>query len=182
MAAHQASLSLGFSRQEHWSGLPFPSRIVRHKENKNHAQCHHSKMTALIVLYLLPFFFVSGYKCQSSTSRPDPFVDLQIYINNAINKHCSLNKSKTEVVFSIPFEDALIRYSVLINKQGFSGSSNGKESACNAGDPSLIPDLGRSLGEGNGIPHCSILAWRIHGQRSLVGYSPQGCKKLDTTE
>ena len=24
-AAHQASLSLGFSRQECWSGLPFPS-------------------------------------------------------------------------------------------------------------------------------------------------------------
>jgi len=25
MAAHHASPSLGFSRQEHWSGLPFPS-------------------------------------------------------------------------------------------------------------------------------------------------------------
>ena len=25
MAAHQAPLSLGFSRQEHWSGVPFPS-------------------------------------------------------------------------------------------------------------------------------------------------------------
>ena len=25
MAAHQVPLSLGFSRQEHWSGLPFPS-------------------------------------------------------------------------------------------------------------------------------------------------------------
>ena len=25
MAAHQACPSLGFSRQEHWSGLPFPS-------------------------------------------------------------------------------------------------------------------------------------------------------------
>ena len=24
-AAHQAPLSLGFSRQEHWCGLPFPS-------------------------------------------------------------------------------------------------------------------------------------------------------------
>ena len=24
-AAYQASLSMGFSRQEHWSGLPFPS-------------------------------------------------------------------------------------------------------------------------------------------------------------
>ena len=26
-AAHQAPLSLGFSRQEHWSGLPFPSPV-----------------------------------------------------------------------------------------------------------------------------------------------------------
>ena len=26
-AAHQAALSLGFSRQEHWSGLPFPSPL-----------------------------------------------------------------------------------------------------------------------------------------------------------
>ena len=30
--------------------------------------------------------------------------------------------------------------------------------------------------------HCSILAWRIHGQRSLVGYSPWGCKESDTTK
>ena len=30
--------------------------------------------------------------------------------------------------------------------------------------------------------HSSILAWRIHGQRSLVAYSPQGCKESDTTE
>ena len=27
MAAHQASPSLGFSRQEHWSGVPFPSPV-----------------------------------------------------------------------------------------------------------------------------------------------------------
>ena len=27
MAAYQVPLSLGFSRQEHWSGLPFPSPI-----------------------------------------------------------------------------------------------------------------------------------------------------------
>ena len=27
--------------------------------------------------------------------------------------------------------------------------------------------------------HSSILAWRSHGQRSLVGYSPGGCKELD---
>ena len=34
--------------------------------------------------------------------------------------------------------------------KGFSGSSDGKESACNAGDPGLIPGLGRSPREGNG--------------------------------
>ena len=33
-----------------------------------------------------------------------------------------------------------------------SGSSTGKESACNAGDPGLIPGLGRPPGEGKGYP------------------------------
>ena len=35
---------------------------------------------------------------------------------------------------------------------GFPGGSDGKESACNAGDLGLIPRLGRSPGEGNGNP------------------------------
>ena len=35
---------------------------------------------------------------------------------------------------------------------GFPGGSDGKESACNAGDPGSIPRLGRSSGEGNGNP------------------------------
>ena len=34
--------------------------------------------------------------------------------------------------------------------QGFSDSSVGKESVCNAGDPGSIPGLGRSPGEGIG--------------------------------
>ena len=36
--------------------------------------------------------------------------------------------------------------------RGFPGSSAGKESACNAGDPGLIPGSGRSTGEGIGYP------------------------------
>ena len=36
--------------------------------------------------------------------------------------------------------------------RAFPNSSVGKESACNAGDPSLIPELGRSPGEGIGYP------------------------------
>ena len=35
---------------------------------------------------------------------------------------------------------------------GFPDNSVGKESACNAGDPSLIPGSGRSTGEGIGYP------------------------------
>ena len=34
----------------------------------------------------------------------------------------------------------------------FPGSSDDKESACNAGDPGLIPGSGRSPGEGSGNP------------------------------
>ena len=37
-------------------------------------------------------------------------------------------------------------------KKGFPDSSVGKEPACNAGDPSSIPRLGRSAGEGIGYP------------------------------
>ena len=39
-----------------------------------------------------------------------------------------------------------------ISTMGFAGSSDSEESACNAGDPVLIPGLGRSPGEGNGKP------------------------------
>ena len=35
---------------------------------------------------------------------------------------------------------------------GFPGGSDGKESACNAGDLHLIPRSGRSPGEGHGNP------------------------------
>ena len=35
---------------------------------------------------------------------------------------------------------------------GFPGSSAGKESTCNAGDPGSIPGSGRSPGEGIGYP------------------------------
>ena len=43
---------------------------------------------------------------------------------------------------------------------GFPGGSDGKESACNAGDPGLIPGSGRTLEKGMAT-HSNILAWRI---------------------
>ena len=52
-----------------------------------------------------------------------------------------------------------------------------KESTSNAADSGSISGLGSSPGEGNGTLS-SILAWEIHGQRSLVGYSPGGHKTV----
>ena len=41
---------------------------------------------------------------------------------------------------------------LLFEQLGFPGGSDGKASACNAGDLGSIPGLGRSPGEGNGNP------------------------------
>ena len=60
------------------------------------------------------------------------------------------------------------------------GSSDSKESSCNAGDPGSIPGSGTSPGEENGNP--LQYPGESHGQRSLMGYSPWGHKELDTTE
>ena len=65
---------------------------------------------------------------------------------------------------------------------GFPGGSDGKESACNAGDMCSIPGLGRFSGEGNGNPLQYSCLENAHGQRSLAGYSPWGQKDLYTTE
>ena len=53
--------------------------------------------------------------------------------------HCS---------FLIPNKSFLPHYHLL----GFHGGSDGKESACDAEDLCLIPELGRSPGEGNDNP------------------------------
>ena len=58
---------------------------------------------------------------------------------------------------------------------------SGKESACNAGDPSLIPGQEDPLQKGMVPSLSSILAEKCHGQRSLAGYSPWGRKELDMT-
>ena len=52
------------------------------------------------------------------------------------------------VCFQLPFLVLLIAQFI----QGFSESSVGKESACNAGDLGSIPESGRSPGEGIGYP------------------------------
>ena len=72
-------------------------------------------------------------------------------------------------VFKINFYWSIVAFTA--------SGSDGKESACNAGDLGSVSGLGRSPGEGDGHPlHYSCLG------KSLLGYSPWGCKKLGMTE
>ena len=54
---------------------------------------------------------------------------------------------------------------------GFPGGSNGKESACNAGDPDSITESGSLLEEGMET-HSSILVWRIPWTEKPGGLNP----------
>ena len=54
-----------------------------------------------------------------------------------------------------PPEEDMATHSIILAwripvEKGFPGTSDGKESACNVGDPGSVPGYRRSLGEGNG--------------------------------
>ena len=60
-------------------------------------------------------------------------------------------------------------------------AQTGKESACNAGDW-FDPWVRKILWRREWQPTPVFLSGAFHGQRSLAGYSPLGCKESDTTE
>ena len=70
----------------------------------------------------------------------------------------------------------------LLNKSFLDGS-DGEGSACNAGDPSSIPGLGRSPREGNGNPlqYSCLKNSMERGAWWATGYSPWGHKESATT-
>ena len=70
--------------------------------------------------------------------------------------------------------------SVYMNKCELIDGSAGKESACNPGDLSLIPGLGRSPGRGYGNPLEYSCLEDLHGQRSLAGKESDITQLLST--
>ena len=65
---------------------------------------------------------------------------------------------------------------------GFPGGSDNKESACNVGDLTSIPVLGRCPGGGHSSPFQYSCPENPHRQKSLVDYSPWGREQSDVTE
>ena len=97
-----------------------------------------------------------------------PIIIWLITVSHCIAVDCW---SKNDVLYSINY----VLYSI-------PGGSDGRESACNEGDLSLIPGLGKSPGGGHGTPLQYSCLKNPHGQRSLAGYSLWGRKELDMTE
>ena len=112
--AHQTSLSIGFSRQECWNGLPFPSPGDLHD----------------------PGIEPGSPALQADSLLTEPLGKPYIYV-------C--------VCVCVCYMCVCMRVFVCVCMR-FPDSSVGKESACNAGDPGLIPGSGISAGEGIGYP------------------------------
>ena len=68
---------------------------------------------------------------------------------------------------------------------GFPGGTSGKESACQCRRPRrhrFAPWVGRIPWNRKWHPTLVFLPGKCRGQRSLVGYSPAGCRESDMTE
>ena len=112
--ASQAPLSIGFSKQEHWSGLPFPPPGIFLTQGSYPGLLHCRQ--------ILP---------SEPPVQPNSLRACVQFLWERLPSSCGEN---------------------VVESFGFPGGSDGKESACNAGDMSLIPGLGRSPGEGSGNP------------------------------
>ena len=75
----------------------------------------------------------------------------------------------------------VVNKNLRISDLGLCGS-DGKESACSAGDLGSVSRLGRFSWRRAWPLLPVFLPGESHGQRSLAGYSPWGHQELDTTE
>ena len=122
MAAHLAPLSLGFSRQEHWSGLPLPSP-------KNIKYLMRNRILSAILVNKWCHSHVMSWWCQS---RDITVAAYSVLVSPEGIRKGTKNTCLLEATTRLPW---WLRC---------------KPSACDAGDLGLILGLGRSPGEGNG--------------------------------
>ena len=74
MAAHQTSPSLGFSRQEHWNGLPFPSPMHESESESEVSQSCLTLATPWTAAYQAPLSMgLPRQKYWSGAPLPSPF-------------------------------------------------------------------------------------------------------------
>ena len=166
--ARQAPLSVEFSRQEYWSGLPcvspgdLPNPGIELQSPILQTDFH----ALIFYRYIMKYLGFPGSLAgkESACNAGDP---------------CLIPRSGTSWTSPIPWRRDRLPTPVFL---GFLDGSDGKESACNAEDLGSIPRLGRSPGGGHGNPLQYSCLENPHGQRSLVNCSTWSPKESDTTE
>ena len=87
----------------------------------------------------------------------------------------NLKSDTNELTYKTEIDTYFEKKKVMVTKgEGLPCGSDDKASACNAGDPGLIPGSGRSPGEGNGNPlqYSCLKNFMDCRLRSLIGDSP----------
>ena len=126
--ADQAPRSMGFSRQEYWSGLPFPSPGDLPNPGIEPGS---------------PALQTDALLSEPQCRRPQ--------FDSWVRKIPWRREQLLTPIFWPGDFHGLYRLPTPVFL-GFPGGSAGKEPTCNAGDLGLIPGLGRSPGEGSGYP------------------------------
>ena len=80
------------------------------------------------------------------------YISTQAFVSSTNSDNCLLTYTHPHLLSCFWSSLGTSWPMVILHPEGFSGGSNSKESACNAGDPGSISGLGRSPGEGNGYP------------------------------
>ena len=141
-----------------WQNSCSSCRLYMHLSPKDHQQIcsHFSGLNWGSILEPTPEF--GGMQC---SDRLRPGLSDQLGISDKRNRITQRKTGHSGALHSmsfpwstwVPWESEGIgwipgwKFKVF---QGFTGGSDGKESACNVGDLGLIPGLGRFPGEGNG--------------------------------
>ena len=90
MAAHQVPLSLGFSRQEYWSGLPFPSpRIFKIISNTSIIEI------GFFFVFFFCFFFLENHLCYSEYKKLYILLD---FSGGIVDKNLSANAGDPSLI------------------------------------------------------------------------------------
>ena len=105
----------------------------------------------LIRLIIVLWFNGKESSCQCRVCRLDPWVG-KLPNDNKLQYSCLGKSHEQRSLISCSLWVANSRTRFSDYTICFPGGSDGKESACSAGDPGLIPGLGRFPGEGNGYP------------------------------
>ena len=160
----------GILRQEHWSGLPFPSPMP-----ESESEVAQSCPTLSDPMDCSPPGSSVHGVFQARVLEWVPLVMhlIFLYLLQLTQERYLLNTTQFKLR-SI----CLGQYPLVLWQMGFPGDSDIKESACNAGGLSSTLRSGRSLEKGTAA-HSSILPGESHGLRLLEPYGPW--KESDVT-